>query len=246
MGSCVFCGSCQRVGQRGVHLHFADLRDGDRRKGAPAHRRRASPTWPRTPSSTSRSSSAARCSCARSPPPAATPARPTSTCWPRRSSTWPASGSTSWPRRATPTASWSPGPISRNMKQALLTTYEAMPEPKVVIAVGSCTLSGGPFWGSPEITEGLDTPAARGPVHPRLPAPPHLQPPRPADLLQVAGAPHPLLLRILGVDVACVGQGEGVDSSADASSLGGSGSGSSPAADSAASAVLASRPSTWP
>jgi len=49
------------------------------------------------------------------------------------------------------------GPISRNMKQALLTTYEATPDPKVVIAVGSCTLSGGPFRGSPEITEGLDT-----------------------------------------------------------------------------------------
>ncbi len=49
------------------------------------------------------------------------------------------------------------GPISRNMKQALLTTYEATPDPKVVIAVGSCTLSGGPFKGSPEITEGLDT-----------------------------------------------------------------------------------------
>lgn len=49
------------------------------------------------------------------------------------------------------------GPISRNMKTALLQTYEAVPEPKVVIAVGSCTLSGGPFRGSPEITEGLDT-----------------------------------------------------------------------------------------
>ena len=49
------------------------------------------------------------------------------------------------------------GPISRNMKTALLQTYEAVPAPKVVIAVGSCTLSGGPFRGSPEITEGLDT-----------------------------------------------------------------------------------------
>ena len=48
------------------------------------------------------------------------------------------------------------GPISRNMKTALLQTYEAVPAPKVVIAVGSCTLSGGPFRGSPEITEGLD------------------------------------------------------------------------------------------
>ncbi len=49
------------------------------------------------------------------------------------------------------------GPVSRNMKTALLKTYEAIPEPKVVIAVGSCTLTGGPFVGSPEITEGLDT-----------------------------------------------------------------------------------------
>jgi len=49
------------------------------------------------------------------------------------------------------------GPVSRNMKTALLQTYEAIPDPKVVIAVGSCTITGGPFVGSPEITEGLDT-----------------------------------------------------------------------------------------
>ncbi|WP_373498199.1 hydrogenase [Desulfococcus sp.] len=49
------------------------------------------------------------------------------------------------------------GPVSRNMKQALWDTYEAVPSPKVVIAVGSCALSGGPFSGSPEITEGLDS-----------------------------------------------------------------------------------------
>jgi Ni,Fe-hydrogenase III small subunit/NAD-dependent dihydropyrimidine dehydrogenase PreA subunit len=49
------------------------------------------------------------------------------------------------------------GPISRNMKTALLTTYEAVPDPKVVIAVGSCSLTGGPFRGSPEISEGLDS-----------------------------------------------------------------------------------------
>jgi Ni,Fe-hydrogenase III small subunit/ferredoxin-like protein FixX len=48
------------------------------------------------------------------------------------------------------------GPVSRNMKTALLQTYEATPAPKVVIAVGSCALSGGPFRGSSEITEGLD------------------------------------------------------------------------------------------
>jgi len=49
------------------------------------------------------------------------------------------------------------GPVSKNMKTALLKTYEAIPDPKVVIAVGSCTITGGPFRGSPEITEGLDS-----------------------------------------------------------------------------------------
>jgi Ni,Fe-hydrogenase III small subunit len=49
------------------------------------------------------------------------------------------------------------GPISTNTRTATLQTYEAVPDPKVVIAVGSCTISGGPFRGSPEITEGLDT-----------------------------------------------------------------------------------------
>ncbi len=49
------------------------------------------------------------------------------------------------------------GPISRNMQTALLKTYEAVPAPKAVIAVGSCALSGGPFRGSPEVAEGLDT-----------------------------------------------------------------------------------------
>lgn len=43
------------------------------------------------------------------------------------------------------------GPVSKNMKDALLATYEAIPEPKVVIAAGSCAISGGPFHGSPEI-----------------------------------------------------------------------------------------------
>jgi Ni,Fe-hydrogenase III small subunit len=49
------------------------------------------------------------------------------------------------------------GPISRNMRTAVLSTYAATPSPKVVIAVGSCAISGGPFHGSPEVSEGLDT-----------------------------------------------------------------------------------------
>ncbi|MBF0112434.1 MAG: NADH-quinone oxidoreductase subunit NuoB [Desulfamplus sp.] len=48
------------------------------------------------------------------------------------------------------------GPISRNMRRALLQTYEAMPEPKVVIAVGSCAITGGPFRKSPEVSDGLN------------------------------------------------------------------------------------------
>ena len=49
------------------------------------------------------------------------------------------------------------GPISRNMKTALVDTYGAVPAPKVVIAVGSCAISGGPFAGSPEVSEGLES-----------------------------------------------------------------------------------------
>jgi len=47
------------------------------------------------------------------------------------------------------------GPISRNMKEALLETYEAVPSPKVVIASGCCAISGGPFYGSSEIVGDL-------------------------------------------------------------------------------------------
>ena len=49
------------------------------------------------------------------------------------------------------------GPISRNMKTALIETYDAVPAPKVVVAVGSCAISGGPFYGSPEVSQGLDS-----------------------------------------------------------------------------------------
>lgn len=37
------------------------------------------------------------------------------------------------------------GPISRNMAEALQICWEAMPEPKLVIAVGACAISGGVF-----------------------------------------------------------------------------------------------------
>ena len=37
------------------------------------------------------------------------------------------------------------GPITRNMASALQTCWDAMPEPKLVIAVGACAISGGVF-----------------------------------------------------------------------------------------------------
>jgi Ni,Fe-hydrogenase III small subunit/NAD-dependent dihydropyrimidine dehydrogenase PreA subunit len=37
------------------------------------------------------------------------------------------------------------GPISRNMAQALQLCWDGMPEPKLVIAVGACAISGSPF-----------------------------------------------------------------------------------------------------
>lgn len=48
------------------------------------------------------------------------------------------------------------GPISHNMHAALITTYQAVPSPKVVIASGSCAISGGPFHGGSEVIGDLN------------------------------------------------------------------------------------------
>jgi Ni,Fe-hydrogenase III small subunit len=74
------------------------------------------------------------------------------------------------------------GVVNRNMRLALEKTYEATPEPRLVIAVGACAIAGGPFAGSPEI-EGI---------------PPGI----PVDLYIPGCPPHPLtvldgLLRLL-------------------------------------------------
>lgn len=47
------------------------------------------------------------------------------------------------------------GPVTENMRQALLDTYEATPEPRLVIAVGTCAISGGIFRDSRECSKGL-------------------------------------------------------------------------------------------
>ena len=47
------------------------------------------------------------------------------------------------------------GPVSENMRYALLESYAALPAPKLVIASGACAISGGPFRGSPECHDGI-------------------------------------------------------------------------------------------
>ena len=49
------------------------------------------------------------------------------------------------------------GPITRNMADALLRTYNATPDPKFVVAVGDCAVDGGVFKGSYAIAGGVDT-----------------------------------------------------------------------------------------
>jgi Ni,Fe-hydrogenase III small subunit/ferredoxin len=48
------------------------------------------------------------------------------------------------------------GPVSANMRYALEKTYEAVPAPKIVIAVGACAISGGPFLDHPQVHNGAD------------------------------------------------------------------------------------------
>jgi NADH-quinone oxidoreductase B subunit len=48
------------------------------------------------------------------------------------------------------------GPVTRQARERLLRTYEQMPEPKFVIAVGSCGLSSGTFKGCYNIVGSID------------------------------------------------------------------------------------------
>ena len=48
------------------------------------------------------------------------------------------------------------GPVTQNMRLALQKTYDATPAPKIVIAVGACAISGGPYVGHPEAAGGAD------------------------------------------------------------------------------------------
>ncbi|MFH1846009.1 MAG: NADH-quinone oxidoreductase subunit NuoB [Candidatus Omnitrophota bacterium] len=48
------------------------------------------------------------------------------------------------------------GPVTKNMSLALEKTYKAIPSPKLVIAVGACAISGGPYMDHDEANNGVD------------------------------------------------------------------------------------------
>lgn len=48
------------------------------------------------------------------------------------------------------------GPVTENMRLALKKTYDAVPAPKIVIVVGACAISGGPYIGHMEAHDGAD------------------------------------------------------------------------------------------
>ena len=47
------------------------------------------------------------------------------------------------------------GPVSENMRLAMLDTYKAVPQPRLVVAVGACAISGGLFGGSDQCNKGV-------------------------------------------------------------------------------------------
>jgi Ni,Fe-hydrogenase III small subunit/NAD-dependent dihydropyrimidine dehydrogenase PreA subunit len=49
------------------------------------------------------------------------------------------------------------GPVTKNMRLALEKAYKAIPSPKIVIAVGACAISGGPYIGHDEAHDGVDS-----------------------------------------------------------------------------------------
>ena len=49
------------------------------------------------------------------------------------------------------------GPLTLGSKEAVLNVYQQIPEPKAVVAVGSCPASGNVFAGSPTVLNGVES-----------------------------------------------------------------------------------------
>ena len=64
------------------------------------------------------------------------------------------------------------GPVTKNMREALLRTYNATPDPKWVVAVGACAADGGLFAGSYAVAGGVKDVVPVDLTIPRLPAQP--------------------------------------------------------------------------
>lgn len=69
------------------------------------------------------------------------------------------------------------GPVSCNMKEALVRTYEAMPTPNIVVALGDDAIDGGIFKGSYAVCGGVSSVI---PVHYAIPG----DPPSPLTILK--------------------------------------------------------------
>ena len=83
------------------------------------------------------------------------------------------------------------GPISKKFADPIVRLWEQMPEPKYCIAMGECAISGGPYYQSYNILEGVDTVI---PVDVYIPG----CPPRPEALIDGFGKLREKIIRIGG------------------------------------------------
>jgi len=83
------------------------------------------------------------------------------------------------------------GPISKKFADPVVRLWEQMPEPKYCIAMGECAISGGPYYQSYNILEGVDTVI---PVDVYIPG----CPPRPEALIDGFGKLREKIIRIGG------------------------------------------------
>lgn len=81
------------------------------------------------------------------------------------------------------------GPISKKFADPIIRLWEQMPEPKWCIAMGECAISGGPYYQSYNILEGVDTVI---PVDVYIPG----CPPRPEALIDGFGKLREKIIRI--------------------------------------------------